>query len=221
MSYKYEEVVVLIKQSKKENFKTPIWLWVCMAFGIAGGCLLGAGSFVGYQDSCGVCLSVIGFTLVLITVICFLILSHQHQSKAQKEIDDLLTNIKDGLHCIGIKTKEDIITLQSEVQKSIEQSDRHWAKALSTIKWAFCLFCVTPIGFALSARLKPIFENDSFSLTLWCELIIKLAFIGVLATTIAVTLAQLADSMRKSFGPYKQKCEVYHRLEDMKYLYSK
>lgn len=226
MSYKYVEVVDLIKESKRNHFKPSVWLKILIVVGISGWFLFCLGPLISSSHNetlrpFGVFLFVTGFIMVWAFVLFSFVIESKHRIETKKEIDDLLIDIKYKLRNIGIRTKEDVITLQTEVQKSIEQSDKQWEKALSTIKWAFNIFCITPISFTLSAALKPIFESDSSGLALWLELIIKLAIIGVLATTIVVALTQLINSMRKTFGSYAQKCEVNNRLEDMKYLYSK
>lgn len=225
MSYKYCEVVDLIKKSKKKNFPTIIWPILLTAVGIIGSCLFGYGSLVGYQDSCGVYLSVIGFIIIWIFIVLSLILSHLRQPKERAEVAALLKDIKRGLHSIDVKTEEDIVRLQTEIQRSIEQSDKQWEKVLSTSKWVFSIFCIKPVSYMLSVTLKPVFEsilNDAIpsnNRIPWSDLIVKLLVIGILSAIIIITLSCLANSIRKFFGPYKQKWEVYHRLEDVKYIH--
>lgn len=224
MSYKYEEVVDLIKQSKKSYLKMPKHAVRILILGGTGFAFLVSGAVVGYFPNVSKTISLSLTVIGIIMMWLFLILSnrftHSNQSKGKEEITAFLENFKRELHSIDIKTKEDIITLQTEIQTSIGQSDKQWEKILSTIKWAFCVFVISPIGFALSVTFKSIFENVSPNSTLWYELIIKLTITGALATTIIVALMRFIDLVRKCFGPYKQKWEVYHHLEDVKYIHT-
>lgn len=225
MSYKYQEVVDLIKRSKKNNFETPKYAMRIIRLGGIGFVFLVSGAVVAYLPNVNKMFSLFPTAVGIIMIWLFVILSYifthsrSNQLKEKDEITAFLENFKRGLHSIDIKTKEDIITLQTEVQKSIEQSDRQWEKTLSTIKWAFCIFVISPIGFNLSVTFKTIFENIPLNSSLWYKLIIKLAIIGVLATTIAIAMVKIANLMRTTIGSYAQKCEVNNRLEDVKYIH--
>lgn len=234
MSYKYEEVVELMKKCRKDNFKRPVWLRVLMVAGIIGALCCGVGITVidFFRDY----LSNIAYTVILwIAVIGFLVVvafpissgvwSSSRRTKGNEEIDKFLKGLKRELHKIDIKAKEDIIALQTEIKQSIEQSDKQWAKILSIGKWAFTIICIKPTGSLLSAILSSMAEDTSMNVVSLLSAITrynlfpKLLVIGILFVIEIITLSCVVDSIRKSFGPYSQKREVYNRLEDMKYLH--